>query len=359
MFCFIEYQAIEMVNKENPLKSSRKGCGVLEFQYGKSHHKTYEAKFILIIARTFSGKSFLTVNLLCTMDLKNKYKQISIFCPEASNKNECYTSLQDICENVGIQYKWNDSVDEKFKKIRTVDELVATYKLPDHNFIVLDDIYPLSKYTKQLIVSILSKGRHYKQNAIICLQSHTDVTNQSILSQVSHFFINSQILKRDPEFLPTKLKIMPSNMEEILSNQEYMNDPHQFFMLKQGCDDLIPWKNPECGSKQNVYKMVKKRLWTEEDALKEKREEEGNNDIGSGVKGIKRKLPTTSIEKRLKHILPVEEELTLKGIEKDEKDKPKDSIMQMIQEQLDQEKERKIYNPYYKKLHYYGYPGFH
>ena len=91
MFCFIEYQAIEMVNKENPLKSSRKGCGVLEFQYGKSHHKTYEAKFILIIARTFSGKSFLTVNLLCTMDLKNKYKQISIFCPEASNKNECYT----------------------------------------------------------------------------------------------------------------------------------------------------------------------------------------------------------------------------------------------------------------------------
>ena len=70
-----------MVNKENQLSNKRKGCGVLDFKYGKSHHKTYESKFILIIARTFSGKSFLTVNLLCTMDLNNKYKQVSVFEP--------------------------------------------------------------------------------------------------------------------------------------------------------------------------------------------------------------------------------------------------------------------------------------
>ena len=349
-----------MVNKENQLSNKRKGCGVLDFKYGKSHHKTYESKFILIIARTFSGKSFLTVNLLCTMDLNNKYKQVSVFCPDASNKNECYTSLQDICEHAEITYRWYDSVDDKFKKIKTVDELVSTYKLPDHNFIVLDDIYPLSKQTKQLIVSILSKGRHYKQNAIICLQSHTDVTNQSILSQVSHFFINSQILKRDPDFLPNKLKILPSNLDDILSNQQYMNDPHQFFLLKQGCDDLIPWKNPDCGSKQNVYKMVKKRKWTEEDAEKEKREEEGLDDSsGKGIHAPKIHTDTSTIAKRLKKILPLEEEPTLKGIEKDEKDKPKESIMQMIQEQIEQENEHRIYNPFSKKLHYYGYPGFH
>ena len=66
---------------------------------------------------------------------------------------------------------------------------------------------------------------------------------------------------------------MPSNLETILNTPEYMEDPHQFFMLRQGCDDLIPWKNPDCGSKQNVYKMVKKRKWTELDAEKERREE--------------------------------------------------------------------------------------
>ena len=345
-----------MVNKENQLSNKRKGCGVLDFKYGKSHHKTYEAKFILIIARTFSGKSFLTVNLLCTMDLNNKYKQISLFCPDASNKNECYTSLRDICEHVGIEYKWYDSVDDKFKKIKTVDELVSTYRLPDHNFIVLDDIYPLSRFTKQLIVSILSKGRHYKQNAIICLQSHNDVTNQSILSQVSHFFINSQILKRDPEFLPTKLKILPSNLDDILSSQQYMEDPHQFFMLKQGCDELIVWKNPECGSKQNVYKMVKKRKWTEQDAEKERREEEGHK--GNVGRGMTPHKATSSIEKRLEKILPVKEEPTLKGIELDDKDKPKESIMQVIQEQILRDNQQKIFNTSIRPKSYYGYPRY-
>lgn len=345
-----------MVNKENQLSNKRKGCGVLDFKYGKSHHKTYEAKFILIIARTFSGKSFLTVNLLCTMDLNNKYKQISLFCPDASNKNECYTSLRDICEHVGIEYKWYDSVDDKFKKIKTVDELVSTYRLPDHNFIVLDDIYPLSRFTKQLIVSILSKGRHYKQNAIICLQSHSDVTNQSILSQVSHFFINSQILKRDPEFLPTKLKILPSNLDAILKSSEYMEDPHQFFMLKQGCDELIAWKNPDCGSKQNVYKMVKKRKWTEQDAEKERREEEGHK--GNVGRGMTPHKATSSIEKRLEKILPVKEEPTLKGIELDEKDKPKDSIMQVIQEQILRDNQQKIFNTSIRPKSYYGYPRY-
>ncbi|KAK8812399.1 hypothetical protein WA158_007633 [Blastocystis sp. Blastoise] len=345
-----------MVNKINPLKETRKGCGVLEFKYGKSHHKTYESKFILIIARTFSGKSFLTVNLLCSMDLKNKYKQVTVICPDASNKNECYTSFQDICEHAGIDYKWYDSVDDKFKKIKTVDELVNTYKLPEHNFIVLDDIYPLSRQTKQLIVSILSKGRHYKQNAIICLQSHTDVTNQSILSQVSHFFINSQILKRDPGFLPDKLKIMPSNLNEILTDEELMNDPHQFFMLKQGSDDLTIWTNPDCGSKQNVYKMVKKRKWTEEDSEKEKREEQGEVS-GSGLKRPNEHIST--YEKKMKKFLPVEEEVSLKGIERDEKDKPKESILQIIQDQIIQDSQRRIFNPYLNKKHYSGYPSFH
>ena len=139
-----------------------------------------------------------------------------------------------------------------------------------------------------------------------------------------------------------------------------MNDPHQFFLLKQGCDDLIPWKNPDCGSKQNVYKMVKKRKWTEEDAEKEKREEEGLDDSsGKGIHAPKIHTDTSTIAKRLKKILPLEEEPTLKEIEKDEKDKPKESIMQMIQEQIEQENEHRIYNPFSKKLHYYGYPGFY
>ncbi|KAK8800596.1 hypothetical protein WA158_006914 [Blastocystis sp. Blastoise] len=344
-----------MVKTVNPLKEDRSGCGVLAFKYGKTHHKTYESKFILMIARTFSGKSWLAVNLLATMDLNNKYRQVTLFSPKASSMNECYTSLQDLLEHAEIKYQWFDSIDAKFKKIKTIDELVSTYKLPEHNFIVLDDIYPLSRETKLLLISLLSKGRHYKQNAIICLQSHNDITNQSVLSQVSHFFINSQILKRDPGLLFKKLQIDPPNLEEILQNTELMEDKHQFFMLKQGCDDLIPWVNPDVGSKQNAYKMVAKRKWTDIDEDKEKREEEGKGN-GGGLFPGKRIKVDSGIPKKLEKILPHQEEIPLRGLERDEKEKPKESVMQMLQEQILHDQQMKYFSPYPMKRRYHGAP---
>ena len=135
-----------------------------------------------------------------------------------------------------------------------------------------------------------------------------------------------------------------------------MEDPHQFFMLRQGCDDLIPWKNPDCGSKQNVYKMVKKRKWTELDAEKERREEEGyKGGVGRGFTPHKQ---TSVIEKRLQKILPMVEEPTLKGIEMDEKDKPKESIMQIIQDQIMQDNRQKIFNTSIRAKSYYGFPRY-
>ncbi|KAK8813385.1 hypothetical protein WA158_002977 [Blastocystis sp. Blastoise] len=344
-----------MVNKKNLLENDKSGCGVLAFKYGKTHHKTYESKFILIIARTFSGKSWLTVNLLASMDLNNKFRQVSLFCPKASSMNECYTSLQDLLEHAEIKYQWYDSIDDKFKKIKSIDDLVTTYKLPEHNFIIFDDIYPLSKETKLLLISLLSKGRHYKQNAIICLQSHKDITNQSVLSQVSHFFINSQVLKRDPGLLLKKLQLDPPNLEEILSDMELIEDKHQFFMLKQGCDDLIPWTNPDVGTKQNAYKMMKKRKWTDMDEANEKREEGNGGNINSDNKKSNN-VNNDYLSKRIKKILPNEEDIQLRGTEIPDKDKPKDDILQILHEQILQDQRLKYFNPYPMKRRYHGAP---
>ncbi|KAK8815261.1 hypothetical protein WA158_003473 [Blastocystis sp. Blastoise] len=205
-----------MPKENNQLKSKNKSLGALSFKFDETGVETYESKFIMIIAKTMSGKSFLTVNLLCY-----------------------------ILKHADIKFQWYDSEDEKFKKIRNVNDLVTVYNIPQHNFIVLDDIYPLTMYTKELIMSILSRGRHYKQNMICCLQSHLKITIQSIINQVSHLFVNSQLLKVNLDFVTDKLDLPVNNLNEIMNDTQLLEDPHQFYMYAQGSYELIPWKNPE------------------------------------------------------------------------------------------------------------------
>ncbi|KAK8797476.1 hypothetical protein WA158_005822 [Blastocystis sp. Blastoise] len=315
-----------MPKENNQLKSKNKSLGALSFKFDETGVETYESKFIMIIAKTMSGKSFLTVNLLCY-----------------------------ILKHADIKFQWYDSEDEKFKKIRNVNDLVTVYNIPQHNFIVLDDIYPLTMYTKELIMSILSRGRHYKQNMICCLQSHLKITIQSIINQVSHLFVNSQLLKVNLDFVTDKLDLPVNNLNEIMNDTKLLEDPHQFYMYAQGSYELIPWKNPEYKSKEELYRIVKKRKWTEADEKKEKEKEKENRN--NSLSAISNKKTLENIEsKKLKKLFNIEDDFTPPNIEEENENIHGDDVMSLINNEIRNQRQLSIYNPFNEGRQFLNFP---
>lgn len=214
------------------------GKGVLA--YGHKGIGYYEAKKIILIGSSGSGKSTNILNLL--VEAPVAYEAIHVICPESTINNEVYTTLRYYCSKAGIQFYWTNSDTEDFQPQfgdANVKEKNGSSKFIHDNklgmFLVFDDTYAGNKHNwvSQLMSDAFIKLRHRLINTIVCLQSPNYMLSTVALNY-SHLFISGDFLSRDGIWSKFKLP-PPDNLQEMVEDYNNTADKrHQFYYIKAG-----------------------------------------------------------------------------------------------------------------------------
>lgn len=269
------------------------GCMAFDFGAGEP---TYKNELVLFLAKSKSGKSYTTNNLI--IELPQSFSAVTVFTGTQSYNNIATQTLKKMCEAANIDFFWFNTNDvkqpvdfckegtniEDYKKDINEDGSVKTVWKNDFGSVfVFDDLQnvPTDSPIFHFINDMAIFSRHYKINVFINYQSFTRISSK-ILDNMTKVFICHDYLSRLDMF--PKLRI-----EEPPNLQECINDPNpaRFYYID---DDglLVPYYNYQYSSKQQIinklkaktpvgltkrkeaYQEKKKRL----DELKKKEEEE-------------------------------------------------------------------------------------
>lgn len=223
------------------------GRGVLDFAH--KGMKFYEAKKILLIGSSGSGKSTNILNLLA--ESPNSFSVIHVICPQSTFDNEVYTTLRYYCKKAGITVYWSDSDNEaplEFGDADKKDKRGSSLFLHDNTlpmFVIFDDCYRGAKggWIAELMSNAFIFWRHRMINTIVCLQTPNYLPSPVALNY-SHLFISGNFLERD---IWSKVRMAPpDNLEDAIHDYDATSDKrHQFYYIKQDDSTIhkyIPYK---------------------------------------------------------------------------------------------------------------------
>lgn len=214
------------------------GKGVLQYSHKGVNY--YDAKKIILIGSSGSGKSTNILNLL--VEAPVAYEAVHVICPETTINNEVYTTLRFYCNKAGIKFYWTNSDNEDFvpqfgdadkKEKNGSSKFIHDNKLG--MFLIFDDTYSGNKHNwvSQLMSDAFIKLRHRLINTIVCLQSPNYMLSTVALNY-SHLFISGDFLSRDGIWNKFKLAV-PDNLPEMISDYNNTHDKrHQFYYIKAG-----------------------------------------------------------------------------------------------------------------------------
>lgn len=221
----------------------KSGKGVLSFPH--SGVKYYDAKKILLIGNSGSGKSTQVLNLLA--EFSNAYECVHLIAPESTFNNETYQTLKFYLNKANIKFYWTDCDlpdqppfgDAEQKDKRGSSKFIHDNKLG--MVIVFDDTYRAAKqsWITTMMSDCFIKLRHRLINTIVCLQSANYLPSAVALNW-SHLFISGNFLDR--EIFPKVRLPPPDNLQDAINdyNNNTPDKKHQFYYIKQ--DDSIMHK---------------------------------------------------------------------------------------------------------------------
>lgn len=239
------------------------GRGVLDFAH--KGMKFYEAKKILLIGSSGSGKSTNILNLLA--ESPNSFATVHVICPQSTFDNEVYSTLRYYCKRAGITVYWSDSDNEtplEFGDADNKEKNGSSKFLHDNTlpmFVIFDDCYRGAK--GGWIAEMMGNGfifwRHRMINTIVCVQTPNYLPSPVALNY-SHLFISGNFLDRD--IWPKVRMPEPDNLNEAIKDYDENTEDkrHQFYYIK--ADDSIihkyvPYKFQD---KQQIVRKFKAKL---------------------------------------------------------------------------------------------------
>ena len=216
------------------------GKGVLSFAH--EGVKYYDAKKILLIGSSGSGKSTQVLNLLA--ESPNAFEAVHVICPETTINNEVYQTLKWYLGKSGIKFFWTDSDLEEqpfFGDANQKDKRGSSKFIHDNKlgmFVIFDDVYKAQKQTwiQEMMSDCFIKLRHRLINTIVCLQSANYIPSAVALNW-SHLFISGNFLERE---IWQKVRLPdPDNLADAINdyNNNTSDKRHQFYYIK--ADDSI------------------------------------------------------------------------------------------------------------------------
>lgn len=239
------------------------GKGVLSFAH--EGVKYYDAKKILLIGSSGSGKSTQVLNLLA--ESPNAYEAVHVICPETTINNEVYQTLKWYLGKAGIKFYWTDSdleIMPEFGDANQKDKRGSSKFIHDNKlgmFIIFDDVYKAAKQTwiQELMSDCFIKLRHRLINTIVCLQSANYIPSAVALNW-SHLFISGNFLDRE---IWQKVRLPdPDNLQDALNdyNNNTPDKRHQFYYIKADDSIIHKYIPYQYSSKQQIIKKFANKL---------------------------------------------------------------------------------------------------
>ena len=239
------------------------GKGVLNFPH--EGVKYYDAKKILLIGNSGSGKSTQVLNLLA--ESPNAYEAVHLIAPESTLNNETYQTLKYYLNQANIKFYWTDcDIPEmpSFGDAEQKDKRGSSKYIHDNKlgmFIIFDDIYKAQKQTwvQQLMSDCFIKLRHRLINTIVCLQSANYMPSAVALNW-SHLFISGNFLDRE---IWSKVRLPdPDNLNDAINdyNNNTPDKKHQFYYIKADDSIIHKYIPYQYSSKQQIIKKFTNKL---------------------------------------------------------------------------------------------------
>lgn len=307
----------------------KSGKGILNFPH--EGVKYYDAKKILLIGNSGSGKSTQVLNLLA--ESPNAYEAVHLIAPESTLNNETYQTLKFYLNKANIKFYWTDcDLPEQptFGDAEQKDKRGSSKYIHDNKlgmFIIYDDVYKAQKQTwiQQLMSDCFIKLRHRLINTIVCLQSANYIPSAVALNW-SHLFISGNFLDR--EIFPKVRLPDPDNLQEAINdyNNNTPDKKHQFYYIKADDSIIHKYIPYQYSSKQQIIKKFSNKL----------------------PKGIDEALNMKTIRKSQKE-QEEEEEINITNQETYEKMQDReiknrpDTTLRNIQQVVNEEKKKKYY----------------